>query len=356
LILLLLTAGTEAAKEPGAEICSAFFNHQRDQKMRKKLLAAVAIAGALAAPAFSWAEDQPAAPAAPAAAAAEPQSPHTLTANVGVFSQYIFRGLTQTNQEPAVQGGFDYSYAFSGAPVTFYVGTWGSNISWLRENASVATAFGTFGTGTYSGGGSLELDLYGGLRGNFGKTDFTWDVGYLYYWYPGTLTPTIPPNFNISADTSELYAALGWKWFTVKYSYSLGKTFGVDDAQGTYYLDFSASYPIGDTGVTAGAHYGIQKYTGNDRRNVGLASNDELFSYDDWRISLAYDLGKASKVLSGAEIGAMYTDVSGASPCGYGQASVFPISFAGPLAAPCFGAYPRNIATSQFTAWFKKTF
>ena len=40
-----------------------------------------------------------------------PASPHTLTGNVGFFSQYIFRGLTQTNREPALQGGFDYSHS-----------------------------------------------------------------------------------------------------------------------------------------------------------------------------------------------------------------------------------------------------
>ncbi len=60
-----------------------------------------------------------------------PASPHTFTGNVGIFSQYIFRGLTQTNGYPALQGGFDYGHE-SG----FYVGTWGSNISWLRENFS----------------------------------------------------------------------------------------------------------------------------------------------------------------------------------------------------------------------------
>src|SRR5215210_5001131 len=80
---------------------------------------------------------------APATAPA-PTPEHTLTGNIGVFSQYIFRGLTQTDKDPALQGGFDYSHR-SG----FYVGTWASNISWLKENASAQTAAGPLITGTY---------------------------------------------------------------------------------------------------------------------------------------------------------------------------------------------------------------
>src|SRR5215218_7692892 len=81
------------------------------------------------------------------AGAADPPPEHTLTGNVGLFSQYIFRGLTQTDREPALQGGFDYAHS-SG----FYAGTWASNISWLRD------------AGAYRSGGSLEWDFYGGWK------------------------------------------------------------------------------------------------------------------------------------------------------------------------------------------------
>ena len=139
-----------------------------------------------------------------------PASPHNLTGNLGLYSQYIFRGLTQTDKDPALQGGFDYSHAPSG----LYLGTWGSNLSWLRD------------FGAYTGGGSLELDFYGGIKGNIGKSDFTYDVGGLYYWYPGD----VAPGFR-KADTFELYGALGWKWVTVKYSHSMkDETFAVADS------------------------------------------------------------------------------------------------------------------------------
>src|SRR5687768_146111 len=114
------------------------------------------------------------------ALAADPPPEHTLTGNVGIYSQYIFRGLTQTDREPALQGGFDYAHR-SG----FYLGTWGSNISWLRENFTTIVAGVPVVQGTYQQGGSLELDFYGGYKMSFG--DFGLDLGTLYYYYPGKI-------------------------------------------------------------------------------------------------------------------------------------------------------------------------
>lgn len=273
---------------------------------------------------------------APMAALAAEESPHTFTANVGLYSQYIFRGLTQTNEEPAIQGGLDYSHS-SG----FYLGTWGSNISWLRDTDGAGGNWSN-----YASGGSLELDVYGGYRTTLGPVGI--DVGALYYWYPGDIrsaatTPACAFAFCIEADTFELYAAATWKWFTLKYSHSLGDTFGVDDADGTYYLDFSAAVPVGETGLTVGAHYGIQNFSGNDVRNAGGASNDNIYSYDDWKISLTYDLGKLGDKLSGTTLGVMYTDVNGANNLGYGSVAQG-------------GSYPSNIADSQVTVWVQKVF
>lgn len=232
--------------------------------MLKKTMMAGAVATALIAPNFAAAAD----------------SPHTLTGNVGLFSQYIFRGLTQTDKDPAIQGGFDYSHS-SG----LYAGTWASNISWLRD------------FGGYSDGGSGEFDFYGGFKGAIGKSDFSYDLGLLYYWYPGTPIPG-----GVKANTLEAYAALGWKWFTVKYSHSIdNKTFGVRDSRGTYYLDLTASVPLGTSGFTAVAHWGKQKFKGDAAPGV---SNDSLASYEDWKIGISYALPKDFT------IGAFYTDTS----------------------------------------------
>jgi uncharacterized protein (TIGR02001 family) len=200
-------------------------------------------------------------------------SPHTLTGNIGIYSQYIFRGLAQTDGDPALQGGFDYSHS-SG----FYLGTWMSNVSWLRD------------FGLYTGGASLEMDFYGGYKGTFGG-DFGYDIGLLQYYYPGNVTPG-----SVKADTLEMYGALSWKWLSAKYSYSLdNKTFGVEDSKGTWYLDLTATVPVTDK-ISLFAHYGKQKFEGAN------GANDTLASYEDYKIGASYTLPKDFT------LGAYYTD------------------------------------------------
>lgn len=294
------------------------------------LLAGLASAGLVSVPAL--------------AADAAPASPHTLTANVGIYSQYIFRGLTQTNGDPAIQGGFDYSHA-SG----FYLGTWASNISWLKENYTSTTGSVS---GSYKSGGSMEWDFYGGYKGSIG--DFGYDVGLLQYYYPGATDPTNNPA-GVKANTLEAYVAGSWKWFTVKYSQSItGKTFGVRDSSGTYYLDLSASYPIGETGITLGAHYGMQKYKGKDPAYNGTnLNNDGVYSYDDWKVSVAYDMGKVAKTFDGMTVGVAYTDTSGASCAGYGKYTER-CTVNGVTGNT--GVFPKNIANGTTTVWISKTF
>lgn len=292
--------------------------------MFKKTIIAAWVAGALGS---GLAQAQ--APAAPA-------SPHTLTGNVGLYSQYIFRGLKQTNGDPALQGGFDYSHS-SG----FYAGTWASNVSWLRDG----TTAGGAGAPGYKSGGSLEWDFYGGYKWALPK-DFTLDLGTLYYWYPGDANNVVANGgnpLNPKADTWEVYAGLSWKWLSAKFSYSVdNKTFGVLDSGGTYYVDLTASYPIPNTPVTLIAHYGIQKFKGQDPRLIGIADNNTIFSYDDWKLGLSYALPKDFT------IGVFYTDTSGADVRGYGT----PFECVG---AVC-GVYPKNISKSTGTVFISKTF
>jgi uncharacterized protein (TIGR02001 family) len=247
---------------------------------------------------------------APAQAADAPPPDHTFTGNVGLYSQYIFRGLTQTNREPAIQGGFDYGHS-SG----FYAGTWASNISWLRDG------------GSYMAGGSGEFDFYGGYKGTLGKSDFSYDLGALYYWYPGDVAPGF-----VKANTLELYAGLGWKWLTGKFSYAVSdNVFGFADADGSYYLDLSATVPIAKTGINFVAHWGMQEFRG------GTTFNNDLCSYKDWKLGLTYALPKDFT------IGAFYTDTSNASGVCYGTPAEG-------------GVFPRNIARSTGTVFISKTF
>ncbi len=217
-----------------------------------------------------------------------PASAHTVTSNVSLFSDYLYRGISQTGAKPAIQGGFDYAHS-SG----FYAGVWGSSISWISDGALASNA-------------GLELDTYFGFKNSFAG-DFSYDVGFLRYNYPaGTYVNPIPANFA-KADTDEIYGALVYKWLTLKYSYSLGDTFAVSQASGTSYLDLSASYPIADTGITLGAHYGKQSYKGTSTSNLVAAGADP--SYSDYKLSVTKDF-------SGYVLGLAYSNTNAKTGAG----------------------------------------
>lgn len=82
----------------------------------------------------------------------------TFSGNVALTTDYTFRGISQTNEGPAVQGGFDYGYGL------FYAGAWGSNIDFGLDD------------------GSLELDLYAGVKPTVGPLAL--DFGVIGYLYP----------------------------------------------------------------------------------------------------------------------------------------------------------------------------
>ena len=212
---------------------------------------------------------------------------HTLAANVSVGSEYIFRGIAQTRGKPTLQGGFDYAHA-SG----LYLGTWGSNVSWLTD-------FGTYA------GGSLEWDFYGGYKASFpGNSDWNYDIGTLYYYYPGTRNPGA-----IGADTWEIYGAVNWKWLGAKVSYSLGDYFGArptgQKMDGTVYVDLYANYPVRDSGFVLLAHYGVL-----DGRHDG--SGDSKVSYEDWKLGVSYTVPAGTA--KGIEVGAYYTGNTARKP------------------------------------------
>ena len=216
--------------------------------------------------------------AAPAPAPATPE--HALTANVGLFSEYIFRGISQTAGKPALQGGFDYAHS-SG----LYLGTWASSISWLQD-------FGAYSRS------SLEWDFYGGYKSTFpGSDDWTYDVGVLYYYYPGSAYSGVT-----KADTLEGYVGIGWKWLSAKVSYNFKDYFGAkpkgEGTDGTYYVDLSAAYPLGDSGASLVAHYGIL-----DVKNDGTGSGE--VSYEDWKLGVAYTIPDG--FMKGVEVGAYYS-------------------------------------------------
>ena len=252
--------------------------------MRKSLIT-TAVLGALVAPSFVFAAD------------AAPASDFTASYNVGLFSQYIFRGLTQTNNKPALQGGFDVSHK-SG----LYIGGWSSNVSWLRDNASVPN-----GTPVYNSGGSLEIDLYGGFKTELGKTGLGIDLGALQYYYPGAHNTALP-----KANTTELYGALSYGWLQAKLSgvvsndaWGFGKKYGNPgytrngDETGAYYAELNANIPLADTGITALLHIGRQEF-----KDARYQAGGPDASYTDWKVGLTKGFD------GGVNVGAFYTDTN----------------------------------------------
>lgn len=188
----------------------------------------------------------------------------TNTATISLVSNYVFRGLTQTDGRPAVQSGLAW-----GNEGGLYGGLWGSNVSWFADANPNASS-------------GLELDLYAGYRGNLTE-ELSFDAGLLRYQYPGSyrgLAPTVG-----KPDTTELYAGLSCRGFGVKGSYGLGDLFGVDDSAGSFYLDGTVSVAL-PVDFTLDLHAGWQHYAGGGPAN----SNNELFSYSDWSVSLGREI------------------------------------------------------------------
>jgi uncharacterized protein (TIGR02001 family) len=196
----------------------------------------------------------------------------SMTANAGLFSDYRFRGISQTNKKPAFQGGFDFAHK-SG----FYAGNWNSNVD-----------------AEFFGGANLEMDFYGGFKGSVNA--FTYDVGVLYYYYPGSNAGGSP-----TIDNTEIYVSGGWGPVSLKYSYAVSDFFGFQDSKGAYYLDATIAYPVTKELSLVG-HFGYQGNLKNGAR-ISEINGNVSNSITDWKLGVTYDL-------NGWMLGASYIDTN----------------------------------------------
>lgn len=196
-----------------------------------------------------------------------------LAFNVGATSDYRYRGISQTRLKPALQGGVDFSAG------GLYLGAWASNIKWIED---------------FGGDAKVEIDLYGGYKGELAK-DLTYDVGVLTYQYPSN-------KLGTNANTTEIYGALTYGPATVKLSKSLTNTFGNADSKSSYYLDVSAGFDVGG-GVMLTPHIGYQK--------IGGTYSVEG-TYTDYALTVSKDF--SGLVLSAALVGTDADKVFYSSP------------------------------------------
>jgi uncharacterized protein (TIGR02001 family) len=194
-----------------------------------------------------------------------------LAGSAGLWSQYRFRGVSLSDEDPAAQASLTLSHK-SG----LYAGAW----------ASTADGFGR------SAGADMELDLYGGYGGDFALGSY--DVGVLWYAFPGAE----------NADRVELYgsltgalgparAKLGVNWAPSQDS------LGNED---NLYLYTELSSGIPASPVTLRAHLG---YTNGALSPARLLTGDS--DYLDWSLGADYALGPVTLGLSYVD-----TDVAGA--------------------------------------------
>jgi uncharacterized protein (TIGR02001 family) len=206
-----------------------------------------------------------------------------LSTNVGLTSDYRFRGISQSNNGAAVQGGIDYAHS-SG----LYVGNWNSSVS----------------STLYPNSAGLESNLYAGWKKDVYR-GLTVDVGSYNYFYLGKDNST-DSRFN----TQELYAGLGYGPLSLKYSQSLSNYFGINNSVGTSYMQADIKQSLGPVSkslrdLSVVAHYGQT-----------TVANNSNFSYNDMNVGIAYALTK------GWDLGVRYyTNTSASNALGLGVGS-----------------------------------
>ena len=152
-----------------------------------------------------------------AAVAEEAESfiPGSFTGNIALTSDYVFRGISQSFNHPAVQGGMDWD---TGAG--FHFGTWGSSVNFKDGNEAVS-----------------EIDLYGGYAGKIADA-LSYDVGFIYYWYPGAASA-------LNYDYFEVYGKVGYDFGVA--ALNLGVNWSPDNTGSTgsaTYLSSGLTVPI----------------------------------------------------------------------------------------------------------------
>jgi uncharacterized protein (TIGR02001 family) len=191
----------------------------------------------------------------------------SLSANVALASEYVFRGVSQTAEGPAIQGGFDATCGL------FYAGVWASNLDWGVSNAGDNAA-------------NIEIDLYAGIKPKTGPV--TWDLGVIYYAYPNSAQPAAVGAGNFEANYVELKVGASgevWKdgtlsgtvFYSPDYQYETGAVWTLEASFAQVLPKFGMFTP------TFSALIGYQ--AGDDATyNLRIANGDDNYLY--WNVGL----------------------------------------------------------------------
>jgi uncharacterized protein (TIGR02001 family) len=170
-----------------------------------------------------------------------------VSANVGVTTDYVFRGISQSLQDPALQAGVDLTCG------KFYLGAWGSKVDFGGDIANV------------------EVDLYGGYKTTTGP--ISWDFGFIYYAYPGhnNFTELNYLEFKVGAsgDVWKGGTLGGTVFYSPEYTGETGDVLTLE-------ASFAQALPkVGMFSPTLSATYGNVRF------------NDFDFDYSYWNVGLS---------------------------------------------------------------------
>jgi uncharacterized protein (TIGR02001 family) len=194
---------------------------------------------------------------------------HAFSGKLGLSSEYEYRGISQSSEKPAGQVNLDYAHK-SG----FYLGTFVSNIKWLKDTAK---------DNGFSSASSIEWDVYGGYKFDVAKA-VTIDVGFLHYDYPSA------GNFIVKPNTDEVYLGVSYGPATLKYANAVTDTFGIVKSKGSEYIELSVNYPLP----------ALEKLTINALLGRQTVKNSDFLSYNAWKLGATWNFG------SGLSAGAYY--------------------------------------------------
>jgi uncharacterized protein (TIGR02001 family) len=177
------------------------------------------------------------------AAAASAQAESEVSANVTLATDYVFRGISQSDERGAVQGGFDWA-----GETGLYAGIWASNVN-------------------FGGDASTEMDYYGGFAGETAG-GLGYDIGFIYYDYEG----------ESELDYIEYALGLSYAGFSAGVNYS--NEFGDGGPKYTY---FALGYGFSLTEeISLDLHVG---YTDTDEDDFW---EDGADTYTDYGVTFGY--------------------------------------------------------------------
>lgn len=163
--------------------------------------------------------------------------PSPFSGNIALTSDYVYRGISQSNEEPTIQGGLDWADGDTG----LYAGIWASGVDF--EDATT------------------EMDVYGGISGEM--NGLNWDVGLLYYFYPGSddslnynyweIAASVGYNYDFMQTSLSLnyspenFGKSGQAWYpAVNIAVPLPKEFTADASLGYQWIEDNAAFGVAD--------------------------------------------------------------------------------------------------------------